>query len=152
MKKIAIAFDHRGFELATLIQKHLENKGYSILMGECSDADDYADRAKPAILSVKDKKCDVCILICGTGIGMNMVANRFDGIYGVLAQSPADAYFARRHENANALILSAGYSDGVMSVKLSKKKAIEIVDVFLSSQFEGGRHVSRIKKIDKINK
>lgn len=152
MKKIAIAFDHNGKNLALLLQKHLIAKGVEVFMGGCSSGDDYADRAKPALLCLKHKKCDACILICGTGIGMSMVANRFDGAYGVLAQTPADAYFGRRHENSNVLILPAGYSDGVMTIKLSNKKATDIVDTFLSTEFEGGRHIQRIEKIDKINK
>ena len=79
-----------------------------------------------------------------------MVANRFKGIYAVHANDPAVAYFARRHENANVLVLGAGYNDDKYKVKLSYSKIKLIIDAFLDTDFEGGRHTRRVDKINNI--
>ena len=150
MKNIVIAFDHRGESLATEIKNHLEKKKYSVSMGTSIEGDDYIDNALPAIDEVKTRRADFAILICGTGVGMAIVANRFSGIFAVHAKDPAEAHFARVHEDANVLILGAGYSDDQYEVQMGQNKAKKIVDAFLSSSFEGGRHERRIRKIDKI--
>ena len=92
------------------------------------------------------------VLLCGTGIGMNMVANKFDGIRAVLANSEAEAYFSRRHENANAIVFGAGYGDGVCEIKLCRRKMTRMLITFLNTDFEGDRHIRRIKQIEDIEK
>ena len=81
---------------------------------------------------------------------MAMASNRFNKIRAVLCHSQAEAYFARRHEDSNVLALSAGYSDGKMEVKASVNKALKIIDTFLQTEFEGGRHQTRIDMIHEI--
>ena len=150
MEKILIAFDHRGESLAQHLKQILEKEGHGVSMGESHDGDDYVDNAIPAIQAVKNKKADRAILICGTGVGMAIVANRFEGVFAVHAKEPAEAHFARMHENANVLVLGAGYDDDKFSVKMSKQKAVAIVNAFLTSEFEGGRHERRIRKVNKL--
>ena len=150
MKKIEISFDHRGVDLARKIKDYVTLMGYDVCMGESKDGDDYIDNALPAISRIKNKKSNFGILICGTGVGMAIVANRIDGIFAVHATDAAQAYFARKHENANVLALGAGYKDDNYEVKLSFPKAKAIIDAFLNTEFDGGRHKRRISKIDNI--
>ena len=151
MKNIVVAFDHRGASLAKSIAEFLVRNGYNVCMGTSKVGDDYIDNAIPALQGVGGE-FDYAILICGTGVGMAIVANRFDGIFAVHAKTPAEAHFARCHENANVLVLGAGYSDEKFSISMSETKAKSILKAFLSSEFEGGRHSRRIQKVEKINK
>ena len=150
MKRISIAFDHRGEKLASVLRDFLKKSGYEVSMGTSRAGDDYIDNAIPAINDVKSKKSDFAILICGTGVGMAIVANRHSGIFAVHAKEPAEAHFARVHENANVLVLGAGYADEQYEVKLSSQRAKQIVQAFLTSNFEGGRHQRRVEKIERI--
>ena len=151
MGKIVITCDHRGDDLCKVINKHLVESGYeTILILSQGPTDDYVDNGNIALDKLKSKEADRAILVCGTGIGMAMIANRRKGVYAVHAKEEADAYFARRHENANVLVFGSGYGDGVREVKLCKRKAKRIIDVFLTTEFEGGRHVRRIKKVDEV--
>ena len=151
MSKIVVTCDHRGDEFCKSITKHLLQLGHEALfIPSQSPTDDYVDNGNIALDMLKNKKVDKAILVCGTGIGMAMIANRRKGVYAVHAKDEADAYFARRHENSNVLVLGSGYSDGIREVKLCKRKANRIVDVFLSTEFEGDRHIRRIKKVDEV--
>ena len=151
VRKIAVVCDHRGIKLANSLQKYLISEGYDVLMVKTDNAaDDYADNAMVAINWLKKGNIDRAILICGTGAGMAIVANRCKHIFAVHASSEAEAYFARRHEDVNVLALGAGYSDSVMEIKMSTAKAKKIVDAFLNTPFEGGRHIARLDKIRKI--
>ena len=150
--KIFVGYDHRGVKLAyKLIEKLIED-GHDVNepFDNNSENDDYPVIAKMVCEKVKKTKGSVGILICGTGIGMAVAANRFEGIRAVLAQSEADAYFARRHEDANVLVLSAGYNDGVKEVVSCNRKAARMVDTFLNTGFEAGRHIKRVALLDKI--
>ena len=152
--KIFVGYDHRGVKMAyKLIEKLIED-GYDV--NEPFDAnredDDYPDICKAVCDKVLKTKGSVGILICGTGIGMAVAANRFEGVRAVLAQSEADAYFARRHEDANVLVLAAGYNDGVKEVTSCNRKAARMVDTFLNTGFEAGRQIRRIALLDKIAK
>ncbi len=152
MQKIFIGYDHRGGKLAYKIMEELLNKGYEVNepFENNSEADDYPDISRAVCEKVKKTKNSVGILICGTGIGMCMAANKEKGIRAVLTNSEADAYFSRRHENANVLVLAAGYSDGVYEVKSCSRRALRMVNMFLSTDFEGDRHIRRLKKLEEI--
>ena len=119
---------------------------------EGGENDDYPVIAKAVCEKVLKTKDSVGILLCGTGIGMAVAANRFEGVRAVLAQSEADAYFARRHEDANVLVLAAGYSDGIKEVASCNRKAARMVDTFLNTGYEAGRHIKRVALLDKIAK
>jgi len=148
--KIAITSDHRGVDLTKKINKHLLEKGIETVVFESKSAtDNYTDQGKEPLKLVQSKECDFAILICGTGVGMGIIANRMKGIFAVHAREESEAYFARRHENANVLVLVAGYGDENYTVKLCSRKANRIVDAFLNTEFEGGRHQKRIEKIEK---
>ena len=149
--KIYVGYDHNGTKLAYELMEYLVNEGYDVNEPyESEEGDDYPDIAKAVCETVTKDKDSRAILICGTGIGMCMASNRFKGIRAVLAQTEADAYFSRRHEDANVLVLPAGYSDGKKEVKASKK-AIDIVGAFLTTDFQGEeRHERRVKKLENM--
>ena len=150
MDKIVIACDHRGDAFCEKINKHLIEKGYeTIFFSSQSVKDDYIDNAKKALDALTKKQVTKAILVCGTGVGMAICANRKKGVFAVHAREESEAYFARRHEDANVLVFGAGYSDGIKEVRLCLRKAKRIVDTFLSTEFEGGRHAQRIKKVDR---
>ena len=92
------------------------------------------------------------ILLCGTGVGMNVVANKFAGIRSVLPSEEGSAYFARCDEDANTIVFAAGKADEKYEVKLCKRKMIRILDVFINTDFEGGRHLRRLGQIAEIEK
>ena len=153
-KKAVIAYDHR------VDKKYIDKikdvlKTQNIEFDEVLDdgeTNDYPLLAREAHNRIIENKADLLVLLCGTGIGMNMVANKFDGIRAVLATSEAEAYFARRHENANSIIFGAGYSDGVLEVKLCRRKMARMLERFLTTDFEGDRHIRRLNQIKDIEK
>ena len=151
--KIFIGFDHRGTEKAYKLIEFLIEKGYEVNV-PCENKEekvDYPDISQMVCSMVKKNKSNRGILFCGTGIGMVMASNKEEKIRSVLAQTEGDAYFSRRHEDANVLVFPAGYDDGKLSVK-SPKNINQITETFLKTEFEGGRHVERVKKLDNINK
>ena len=149
--KIVVTCDHRGDDFCKVIQKYLLELGHEVMfIPSQSPTDDYVDNGNIALDILVSGKVERAILVCGTGIGMAMIANRRKGVYAVHAKEEADAYFARRHENANVLVFGSGYSDSVREVKLCKRKAKRIIDVFLSADFEGGRHIKRLEKVDEV--
>lgn len=141
--KIAIGSDHAGFELKENLKKFLSYE-YDVLdVGTSStESVDYPDFAKKVCELIIEKKVDLGILICGTGIGMSITANKFKDIYAALCYDTNTASLARRHNNANVLCL------GGRTTMLND--AIEIVKTFLNSEFEGERHYRRYIKIKEI--
>lgn len=142
--KIALASDHAGFTLKEEIKKHLKklNIAYIDYGTNSLDSVDYPDYAYPACLSVKNNECDYGILVCYTGIGMSIVANKVKGIRASLVSTLDQASLTRMHNNANVLCLSQ------KETKL--ELALSIVDTFINTTFEKGRHERRVNKIMEI--
>jgi len=149
--KIFVGFDHRGAEKAYKLIEFLIDKGYDVNVPFDNNEEkvDYPDVAKAVCLNVRKNKANKGVLFCGTGIGMVMAANKEPKIRAVLAQTEGDAYFARRHEDANVLVFPAGYDDKVLSVK-APKNIEKITETFLKTDFEAGRHSQRVKKLDNM--
>lgn len=139
--KIAIGADHAGFSLKEKLKSYLQTKGFEIKdFGTYSeDRADYPDFAHPVAICVENKEVDFGLLMCGSGNGINMAANKHKGIRSALCWNADIAELARQHNDANILTLPARYID-----ELEAKKC---VDIFFSTAFEGGRHADRIKKI-----
>ncbi|MCM8819925.1 MAG: ribose 5-phosphate isomerase B [Candidatus Omnitrophica bacterium] len=142
--KIAIASDHRGFKLKIFLEKFLKEKGYEIVDFGTHSAEpcDYPDYVYPAVEAVKNKKVDRAIVICYTGIGSCIVANKIKGIRAALVTDLRTAILSRRHNDSNVLVLGSRNS--------SLEEIKRIVLRWLKEKFEGGRHLRRIKKIDLI--
>ena len=141
--QIAIASDHGGFGLKEEIKRYLGKKGLSCQDFGCGSQEscDYPDFGFPAAESVRDGKCEKGILICKSGMGMSMVANKVKGIRAALCHTPEIARKSRQHNNANILVMAA--------VVVGPDTAKEIIDVWLTTGFEGGRHQRRLDKIDR---
>ena len=138
---IAMACDHGGYALKEQIKAHLTETGYPVRdFGTHSlESCDYPDYAAPAARAVAAGECERGILICTTGIGVSMVANKIRGIRCALCGDPLSASLTRRHNDTNVLALGAGI--------IGPNLALEIVDTWLTTEFEGGRHQRRIDKI-----
>ena len=139
--KIAIGADHGGFILKEEIRKHLLKKGISVKdFGTFSEESvDYPDIGKKVAKAVAQNKFKFGILICGTGLGMSMVANKVAGIRAAVCHNIFTAKMSRAHNDANILCLGGRV--------LKKSTALKMVDAFLKTKFEGGRHLRRIRKI-----
>ncbi|MDY6820611.1 MAG: ribose 5-phosphate isomerase B [Deferribacterota bacterium] len=144
-KNIVIASDHAGVNLKDKIKKFLYGRDYTVTdLGACNNCSvDYPEYAYKLIEEFYKEKLDYGILICGTGIGMDMAANRFPGIRAVNCSDPYSAKMSRSHNNANILCLGERI--------LGEGIAISIVETFLNTAFEGGRHKRRIDQIDEIS-
>lgn len=142
--KIGIGSDHGGYELKESIKEYLNQLGLEFIdYGTNSlESVDYPDYGKKLADAVLDKEVDRGILICGTGIGISITANRIQGIRCALCSDTFSARMSREHNNANILALGGR----VVGTGL----ALDIVKVFLDTEFEGGRHERRINKIDEI--
>lgn len=142
--KIALGSDHGGFELKNEIIEYLKENGYDIKdFGPfSSESCDYPDYALKVAESVKNKEYDFGILICGTGIGISLAANKVPGIRAALCSDTFSAHATRQHNNANILAMG----QRVVGVGL----ALDIVKTFLEAEFEGGRHQTRIDKLTAI--
>lgn len=138
---IPIGCDHAGFELKQALITYLESKGIEVKDFGCfsEESIDYADFAHPVANMVEQNEGMMGILLCGSGNGINMTANKHQGIRSALCWMPEIAKLAREHNNANILTLPARF--------ITKESAIEMVDIFFSTDFEGGRHQKRIDKI-----
>lgn len=141
---LAIASDHAGFEMKENIRKTLESDGHKVedfgcYSEESCDYPDYAHRLCKVVLS---GKCERGILICGTGLGMSYSANRHTGIRAALCLNTEMAKMSRAHNDANVLVLGARLIDF--------SAVIDILQVWLETPFDGGRHLRRIRKIDCI--
>jgi len=139
--KIAIGADHAGFELKEIIKEHLLNNGFLVndFGTNGLDSVDYPDFAHPTAQAVESGTCNLGIVVCGSGNGVNIVCNKHKGVRSALCWMPEIATLARLHNNANVLALPARF--------ISTETAIEIVKAFLTASFEGGRHQKRVEKI-----
>lgn len=144
--KIAMGSDHGGFQLKQAVMKHLKEKGIEIKdFGTLSEEScDYPDYALKVAEEVASKNYDFGILICGTGIGISISANKVPGVRAALCHDTFSAHATRQHNNANILAMGQRV--------IGEGLACDIVDTFLSSEFEGGRHERRINKITEIEK
>ena len=140
--KVAIGADHGGFDANEKLITYLKNKGYAVAdMGtNSSESVDYPDFAEKVCQEILQQKADFGILICGTGIGISIAANRHVGIRAALLYNDETAALARQHNNANIAV----FGGRMMSVDDMEKR----LDIFLNTGFEGGRHLRRIEKID----
>lgn len=142
MKKlIPIGCDHAGYQLKIAVIEHLKNKGFEIkdFGTDSEESIDYPDFGHPVAEMVEKDDSILGIVICGSGNGINMTANKHAGIRSALCWSEEIAALARQHNNANILALPARF--------LSIEEGLSIVDTFLSTEFEGGRHARRVAKI-----
>jgi ribose 5-phosphate isomerase B len=139
--KIAIGSDHAGFELKEKVIKHLKDKGFVVQdFGTYSEERaDYPDFAHTVAISVENKENDFGVLMCGSGNGINITANKHKGIRSALCWNEEVASLARQHNDANILTLPARC--------ISAELALKCVDSFFGASFEGGRHEDRVKKI-----
>ncbi len=139
--KISIASDHAGFEQKQLLADYLRSEGHEVIDRGPADDNrvDYPDFAKLVSADVVDGSVDRGVLVCGTGIGMAIAANKVNGVRAANIVSPAFAALCREHNDANVITLSGRFVDP------SANK--EILDTFLSTEFGGGRHAGRVEKI-----
>ncbi len=140
-KKVAMCSDHAGFELKSIIQGYLEAQDieYVDFGTNSTDSCDYPDFAHPCADAVESGECYPGIAMCGSGNGISMTLNKHQGIRAALCWTVELAKLARQHNDANVLVLPARFIEPVL--------ALEIVDAFLNTPFEGGRHVNRVNKI-----
>lgn len=141
MESIVIGADHGGYRLKEEVKAHLIDKGHSVIdVGTTSEESvDYPDYAAKVAVAVQQKKADLGILICGTGIGMAITANKFKGIRAAVVHDCYTAALSRRHNNANIIT----FGGRVVGAGV----AFSIVDAWLEATFEGGRHSRRLGKI-----
>lgn len=139
---LAIGSDHAGFELKEQIITYLKSKNIHVFDKGCYSAEraDYPDFGHAVATAVLNKECELGVLMCGSGNGINMAANKHKGIRAALCWNYEITAMARQHNDANVLVLPARY--------ISKEEAFKCVDVFIFEKFEGGRHQQRIEKID----
>ena len=143
--RIAIGADHAGFDMKIGLIQHLEALGHTVLdLGTDSrDPVDYPDFAEKVATRVAAKEADYGVLMCGTGLGVAMAANKVPGIRAATCNDTLSAHFARAHNNANVLALGGRLLDNATARK--------ILDVWLATPFEGGRHGRRVEKIAAID-
>ena len=141
---IAIGCDHGGFALKEAVKKHLEEKGVAVKDFGCysTESVDYAVHAAKVAHCVADGEAEYGILVCSTGIGISMAANKVKGIRAALCCDTHAAEMTRRHNNANILCMGG--------LVISEQMGLDIVDTFLSFEFEGGRHQRRVDQIAAI--
>ena len=139
---IAIGSDHAGFQLKEELRNYLSDKGYLCIDFGCYSTEraDYPDFAHLVSKAVEEKEFTVGVLLCGSGNGINMTANKHAGIRSALCWNAEIALLARQHNDANIIALPARF--------ISADEAKKSIDVFLTTPFEGGRHQDRIRKID----
>jgi ribose 5-phosphate isomerase B len=141
---IAIGSDHRGFELKKIILEHKELASHTISWIDegtfTTERADYPIYAKKVVDAILSKRADVGILLCGSGVGVAVAANRYPGIYAGVAWNETVARAAKEDDNCNVLVLPADYSDS--------EQAIKIIAAWLSATFKGGRYQERIEMID----
>src|SRR5437870_701542 len=142
--KIAIGADHAGFSLKEKLRQKLAQEGHEVVdYGTTSDAScDYPDFAQPVASEVARGHSDRGILVCSTGIGMAIAANKIDGVRAAPAQSEDEVHLTREHNDANVLTLGAKY--------LNEERALDLIRPFLDTGFAGGRHSRRIAKIAQL--
>ncbi len=139
--KIALANDHAGYEVKIKIKELLTKEGHAVedFGSNSPEPSDYPDYAIPAVQSIVDGKNERAILICSNGIGMCMIANRFPGILAALVYSEKTAAITRKHHDSKVLCLGAR--------EFTEKDLLKFVEIWMNTEFEGGRHCRRIAKI-----
>ncbi|MEN2985542.1 MAG: ribose 5-phosphate isomerase B [Thermodesulfovibrionaceae bacterium] len=144
--KIAIGSDHAGYELKEIISKILKDSGHDVVDMGCDSclSVDYPDYAVAVATAVSEGKVERGILICGTGVGMSIVANKFKGVRAALCNDLYTARMSRLHNDANVLTIGGRV--------VGKDLAKEIVNIWINTPFEGGRHLQRIEKINFIER
>lgn len=144
MMKIALGSDHAGFQLKESVKGFLESQGHTVSDFGCASEErcDYPDYATKVAQAVSHGKTDRGILVCGSGIGMCMTANKVKGIRAAVLRSEDDATLSRQHNDANVACLGG---------RINKPdQAQKLLDTFLKTPFEGGRHVARLAKMEKL--
>ena len=144
MATIAAGCDHGGFSLKTVLIEQLIESGHEVLdLGtDSNERVDYPDFAEAVAKSVASGEAEFGLLVCGSGIGVCMVANKISGIRAATIHDVTSAHLSREHNDANIICMG----ERLIGPEVAK----EALDVFLASEFQGGRHLNRVKKIDKI--
>lgn len=144
--RIALGADHAGYQLKDQIKQHLQQQGIDVRDEGTSSAEsvDYPDYARAVAHDVSQQRADLGILVCGSGIGMAITANKVDGIRAANVSSEYEAQMSREHNNANVLALGARI--------ITAEEAFRIVDKWLTTPFASGRHERRVEKIMAIEK
>jgi ribose 5-phosphate isomerase B len=144
--KIAIGSDHAGFELKQQVAPMLESAGHEVVdVGtDSEESADYPEFAAAAARLVAGGEAERAVIVCGSGVGVSIVANKVNGVRAVNAHDPEEAEMSRRHNDANVLALAGR--------RRSADEARAIVESFLGTEFEGGRHQRRVEKIDDIER
>lgn len=140
---IPIASDHAGIEMKDRLVAELKKMGYhadDIGGKDASKPDDYPDYAHPLAKEVSEGQAKRGILLCGSGVGMDIVANRYPGVRAALAWAPVIGELSRKHNDSNVLVLPSRF--------MTDDQAVETMKAWLDAKFEGGRHERRVKKID----
>jgi ribose 5-phosphate isomerase B len=142
---IALASDHAGFALKERVRAYLMRKGIEVrdLGPPSAESVDYPDYAEKVVGQVAHGQADIGILVCGTGLGMSLAANKVPGIRALPCNDTVSAHFARAHNNGNVLTMGSRLLDEATMEK--------VVDTWLATPFEGGRHDQRLKKIDALD-
>lgn len=139
--KVSLGCDHGGYELKEAVKKHLEETGVEYI--DCGtyslDSVDYPDYAEAACKKIQDGECELGLIFCSTGIGISIAANKMKGIRCCVCSDTYSAKYTRMHNNANVLSLGGKV--------VGPGLACEMVDLFLNTEFEGGRHQRRVDKI-----
>jgi ribose 5-phosphate isomerase B len=143
---LAIGSDHGGYELKEHIKKYLDEKGVEYKDFGCYDESsvDYPDIAEAVCKSINDGESENGILVCGTGIGISIAANKIDGIRAAHCHDVYSAEMTKRHNNANVICMGGRV--------IGRELAFKIIDAWLGAEFEGGRHQTRIDKIHALEK
>ena len=141
IKTVAIGGDHAGFGYKAAIIQYLEELGYTVrnFGTDSVESVDYPDFAHPTASAVESGSCDIGILVCGSANGVAITANKHQGIRAAICWKPEIAALARQHNNANIICLPARFT--------SIEECKEMVQIFLATEFEGGRHGTRVNKI-----
>ena len=142
--KIAMGGDHGGYALKCELIKHLEEQGHEVKDFGCysTESCDYPEFGEAAARAVASGECERGIVICTTGIGISIAANKVKGIRCAHCADSLEAELTRRHNDANVMAIGAGFTGSVLAKRMT--------DVFLSTEFEGGRHARRVGKLDAI--
>jgi ribose 5-phosphate isomerase B len=144
--RVALGADHAGYQLKDQIKLHLQQQGIDVRDEGTSSAEsvDYPDYARAVAHDVNEQRADLGILVCGSGIGMAITANKVDGVRAANVSTEYEAQMSREHNNANVLALGARI--------INPDEAFRIVDKWLATPFAGGRHERRVEKITAIEK
>ena len=145
-KKIVIGADHAGYELKNIVARHLSEKGYTVFdVGtDSADSCDYPIFADALCKKIQLGECELGILVCGTGIGMSIAANKHSGIRAACCSDTYSAKLTRQHNDANVLCFGARV--------VGEGLALELVDIFVDTEYEGGKHARRVAMLDELLK